>query len=129
VTNLRLYIADDFNTVAVTAPAGSGLPDPHYPPCSLFAPEKRYGAENNPYRLEISGQVGSLAGDSGATGESVHLLDMKTAAETDLDHDKVDVNLSPITHPAALPPITMMNWLVLVEERRREFYAVGETQP
>ncbi|MEP4078714.1 hypothetical protein [Haloferula sp.] len=129
VTNLRLYIADDFNNVAVAAPAGSGIPDPFYPPCSLFAPEKRYGAENNPFRLKISGQVGSLAGDGGTAGQSVHLLDMKNASENDVAHDKVEVNLSPITHPAALPPITMMNWLVVLEERRREFYSVSGNQP
>jgi hypothetical protein len=46
-----------------------------------------------------------------------------------MEHDKVDVNLSPITHPAALPPITLMNWLVVVEERRAEFYTVNGAQP
>ena len=129
VSNLRLYIADDFNTTAVAAPVGSGLPSPFYPPSSLFAPEKRYGAENNPFRLKLSGQVGSLAGDSGENGQSVHLLDMKNSVENEIDHDKVEINLSPITHPAALPPISMMNWLVVVEERRQEFYSVTQTQP
>jgi len=125
VTNLRLYIADDFNTVAVAPPAESGIPSPFYPPCSLFAPEKRYGGETNPFRLKISGQMGSLAGDRGASGQSVHLLDMVDASEADMAHDKVEVNLAPILHPAALPPITMMNWLVVVEERRAEFYAAS----
>ncbi|MGB6222682.1 hypothetical protein [Haloferula sp.] len=129
VTNLRLYIADDFNTTAVSAPLGSGLPDPFYPPCSLFAPEKRYGAENNPFRLKISGQMGSLAGDAGTNGQSVHLLDMKNGSNNELEHDKVEVNLSPITHPGALPPVSMMNWLVVVEERRKEFYSVTQSQP
>ncbi|MEM1086074.1 MAG: hypothetical protein AAGI48_18330 [Verrucomicrobiota bacterium] len=125
VTNLRLYIADDFNTTAVSPPAGSGLPSPYYPPCSLFAPEKRYGGEVNPFRLKITGQMGSLAGDGGTGGQSVHLLDMVNASEDEVEHDKVEVNLSPITHPAALPPVTMMNWLVVVEERRREFYSAS----
>ncbi|MFM2243164.1 MAG: hypothetical protein RLZ97_2019, partial [Verrucomicrobiota bacterium] len=40
----------------------------------------------------------------------------------DVDHDQIEVNLAPIKHPAALPPITMMNWLVVLEERRREYY-------
>lgn len=125
VTNLRLYIADDFNTVAVAAPVGSGIPSPYYPPCSLFAPEKRYGGETNPFRLKITGQMGSLAGDEGVGGQSVHLLDMVDASEEDVEHDKVEVNLAPITHPAALPPVSMMNWLVVVEERRAEFYSVS----
>jgi hypothetical protein len=125
VTNLRLYIADDFNTTTVAPPLDSGIPAPYFPPCSLFAPEKRYGGETNPFRLKITGQMGSLAGDGGADGQSVHLLDMVNASETDVAHDKVEVNLAPITHPAALPPVTMMNWLVVVEERRREFYTVN----
>jgi hypothetical protein len=29
------------------------------------------------------------------------------------------MNLRPITHPAELPPITMMNWLVVLEEKRK----------
>ena len=53
------------------------------------------------------------------------LLDMVDASEADMAHDKVEVNLAPILHPAALPPITMMNWLVVVEERRAEFYAAS----
>ncbi len=122
VTNLRLYIADDFNTVSVAPPETSGLPSPYYPPCSLFAPEKRYGAEADPYHLTISGQVGSLAGEEGEGGKRVHLLDLKNASEDDVAHDQVSVNLSQIRHPAALPPITMMNWLILVEERRAELY-------
>ncbi|MEP4078711.1 hypothetical protein [Haloferula sp.] len=125
VSNLRLYIADDFNTIAVAPPVDSGIPSPYFPPCSLFAPEKRYGGEVDPFRLKITGQMGSLAGDAGTGGQSVHLLDMVNASEDDVEHDKVEVNLAPITHPAALPPITMMNWLVVVEERRREFYTVS----
>lgn len=121
VTNLRLYIADDFNTTAMTPPAGSGLPSPFYPPCSLFAPEKRYGAEVDPFKLNISGQLGSLAG-GGTGGSEVHLLDLKTSSNADVAHDDVVVNLAAIAHPAALPPITMMNWLIVIEERHRALY-------
>ncbi len=43
VTNLRLHIGDDFNTVSATPPSGYIPPagSTYYPPCSLFAPEKR----------------------------------------------------------------------------------------
>lgn len=122
VTNLRLYIADDFNMIETTVPADSGIVGPFYPPCSLFAPEKRYGAEVDPHRLKLSGQLGSLAGDADSGSNSVHLLDLKTAWNQEVAHDQVEVNLSPITHPAALPPVTMMNWLVVLEERRMEMY-------
>jgi hypothetical protein len=121
VTNLRLYIADDFNVVETTPPLDSGIPGPFYPPSSLFAPEKRYGAEITPNHLHIGGQLGNLAGDTGADGAKVHLLDMKSANGLDLAHDRVNVNLTQIRHPAALPPITMMNWLIVVEERRAAF--------
>jgi hypothetical protein len=34
---------------------------------------------------------------------------------------KIKINLSAIQHPAELPPVVMMNWLVIVEEERKEF--------
>lgn len=125
VTNLRLYIGDNFNTVDVPPPAGSGITSTYYPPCSLFAPEKRYGADVNPLAVKISGQMGSMAGDTGAQGKSVKLLDVRAASEEEINHDNIEVNLRPITHPAALPPVTMMNWLVVIEERKNAFYVEG----
>ncbi|WP_193214648.1 hypothetical protein [Luteolibacter marinus] len=121
VTNLRLYIGDDFNVVPAVAPAG--LSSPFYPPASLFAPEKRYGTEFDPYKVEVAGQIGHLKGDDGTAANPVHLLDFKMASETDAAAGNIDVNLRPITHPAELPPITMMNWLIVVEERRKMFYS------
>ncbi len=123
VTNLRLYIGDDFNVVSTTPPAGSGLPAPFYPPASLFAPEKRYGADFDPYKVEVAGQLGHLKGDDGSGINPVHLLDFKMASETNAAAANIDVNLRPITHPAELPPVTMMNWLVVIEERRKMFYS------
>lgn len=125
VTNLRLYIADDFNVVSMTPP--TGLPSPFYPPASLFAPEKRYGGDYDPYKVDLVGQMGHLGGDSGSTGTPVRLLDVKMGSETMAAADKVNVNLKPITHPDELPPITMMNWLVTIEERRKAFYNADGT--
>lgn len=125
VTNLRLYIGDDFNVVATTPPAGSGLPSPFYPPASLFAPEQRYGTELDPFRVQISGQLGHLGGESDSAAEPVHLLDFKMSSEQTAAAANIDVNLRPITHPAELPPVTMMNWLVTVEERRKAFYTAN----
>ncbi len=127
VTNLRLYIADDFNVVSTTPPTGSGLPSPFYPPASLFAPEKRYGGDYDPYKVDLVGQMGHLGGDSGSTGTPVRLLDVKMGSETMAAADKVNVNLKPITHPDELPPITMINWLVTIEERRKAFYNADGT--
>ncbi len=119
VTNLRTYIGDDFNVVPGTPPAGYAPSDTYYPPCSLFAPEKRFGVDIDPYAVQVSGQVGSLASDSQA--EAVRPLDSKSASGVDYGSDRITVNLRPIPHPAELPPITMMNWLVVLQEVRNEF--------
>jgi hypothetical protein len=121
VTNLRLYIGDDFNVVSTTPPA-TGLPSPFYPPASLFAPEKRYGTDFDPFKVQIAGQIGNLKGDDGSGQNPVHVLDLKMASESPAEAANIDVNLRPITHPAELPPITMTNWLVVIEERRKMFY-------
>lgn len=117
VTNLRLYIADDFNIKATTPP--TGITGTFYPPASLFAPERRFGSADEPWKVEHSGSVGSLAGnDQSSTSSSVYLLDLKTGGGNMMASDKISVNLKPVTHPGALPPITAMNWLIVLEEKR-----------
>ncbi len=134
VTNLRLYIGDDFNIVATTPPLGytpavtaSNPTGRYFPPCSLFTPEKRYGVDADPLAVVVGGQIGSLAkvdkvNTTDADAPMVRPLDSKALSGAALAADRITVNLSQIRHPAELPPITMMNWLVLLEERRREFY-------
>ncbi len=125
VTNLRLYIADDFNVTATTPPTGSGLSSPFYPPASLFSPERRYGADVDPYAVKLGGQIANLSADTATT--PVRILDLKKGSSNAVSPDQITVNLAPITHPAALPPINMMNWLVVLEERRRELYGEGQS--
>lgn len=122
VTNLRLHIGDDFNVVPITPPAGYTPPGgkPFYPPCSLFTPEKRYGVEIDPYAVDIIGQVGSAAAESIAV--PIRPLDATGVSGNRMAAKNIRINLSPITHPAELPPVTMMNWLILIEEKRKEFY-------
>jgi len=121
VTNLRLHIGDDFNVVSTTPPAGYTPPGgrPFYPPSSLFAPQKRYGVDLDPFAIELSGQIGSVASDSATN--PVRPLDSTAVSGTALTSGRIKVNLSPISHPAELPPISMMNWLILIEEKRKEF--------
>ncbi|MDP4625226.1 MAG: hypothetical protein NWT08_08825 [Akkermansiaceae bacterium] len=120
VTNLRLYIGDDFNIVETTPPAGyTPASGKYYPPCSLFAPEKRYGVDYDPYSVEVSGQLGSVAAEDAAN--PVRPLDAMMVSGGSMDTTKMKVNLSAINHPAELPPITMMNWLMVIEELRNEF--------
>lgn len=120
VTNLRLYIGDDFNVVPGTPPTGYTPAGTYYPPCSLFAPEKRYGVDVDPFSVVLGGQIGSLASDTVTT--AIRPLDSKNMSGTAIAGSQITVNLRPIVHPAELPPITMMNWLVVLEERRKEFY-------
>jgi len=120
VTNLRLYVGDDFNVVTTTPPTGYTPPGAYYPPSSLFAPEKRFGSDMDPYGVNFSGQIGSLVSESASV--PVRPLDTKTMSGAAMTASQIHVNLSPITHPANLPPIFMMNWLLLLEERRGEFY-------
>jgi hypothetical protein len=119
VTNLRTYIGSDFNTVPATPPAGYNPAGAFYPPCSLFTPEKRYGVDVDPFAVSVGGQLGSLASETAAN--PVRPLDSKSMSGAAIGADRITVNLKPITHPAELPPITMMNWLVVLEERRKEF--------
>jgi hypothetical protein len=130
VTNLRLFMGDHFNKVTTTPPAGytpavtpSNLTGSFYPPCSLFTPEKRYGTDIDPLSVRLHGQLGSVAKvdkikNSDADVAIIRPLESKTAGGNALAANKIDVNLSQIRHPAELPPITMMNWLVLLEEVR-----------
>jgi hypothetical protein len=120
VTNLRTYIGDDVNLEPFTA----GGTD--YPPISLFMPEKRFGVDVDPYSVKMKGQIGSLAKLDKVVGTdadptNVRPLDSKNLSGNAIASGRIEVNLRPITHPRDLPPITMMNWLVLLEERRKEF--------
>ena len=124
VTNLRLFVGDDFNIVPTTPRTGYTpevtLSNPegfYYPPCSLFSPEKRFGVEVDAPWVSLKGQIGSLASDT--VTNPVHPLDAKNMSGNAMTGSQIKVNLSQIRDPSELPPITMMNWLVLLEERRR----------
>jgi len=118
VTNLRTYIGSDFNITPATPPAGYIPSEEYYPPVSLFAPEKRFGIDVDPYSIDVYGQIGSLAKDDGTM---IRPLDSKAGSGARFGSNRIRVNLKPIAHPAELPPITMMNWLITVEEVRSEF--------
>ncbi len=120
VTNLRLYLGDDFNVVSTSPPSGYSPAGLYYPPCSLFVPETRYGVEVDPFGVSISGQVGSLASESNTN--PVRPLDTKMLSGNSVADNRIHANLRAITHPADLPPVFMMNWLVVLEERKREYY-------
>lgn len=133
VTNLRLFVGDNINTVPVApvdVPAG-WIPNPtpgnplglFYPPVSFFAPEKRWGAVGIPSTIGLNGQIGSLAKvdrvvDTEADAPVIHPLDSIAVGGGAIAAGAMSVDLRKISHPAGVPPITMMNWLVLLEEVR-----------
>lgn len=116
VTNLRLYIAEDFNIVEGTAPNNSGLDgsEPFYPPVSLFSPEKRWGADVNAKTIDFAGTVQSL-NTTGTDAAPVNPLDFKTGTGQSMSSGDLSADLNLIRSPAELPPIHMMNWLITVE--------------
>lgn len=112
VTNFRTYIVEDVNNVTTTVPADSGLVAPFYPPFSLYCPEKRFGLDGANTSIEMTGSVGSLNTSSSAIG----VLDFKLGGTDAVVASKIQATLKPITHPAALPPVNMMNWLVVIQK-------------
>jgi hypothetical protein len=118
VTNLRLYYGDDFNVTPGTAP--TGYVGTYYPPCSIFAAEKRYGVDVDPFAVDLNGQIGSLIAEDAANPSRP--LDAKYGSGGNMPSSRIRANLHQFTHPADLPPICMMNWLVLLEERKSSYY-------
>ncbi|NNC89850.1 MAG: hypothetical protein HKN82_15440 [Akkermansiaceae bacterium] len=110
VSPMRLYIADDVNVV----PSGvDGSGNPIYPPISLFAPEKRFGVQRDSVNIDFEGQLNYLGKDSSAP---IRPLDLKSGVDETVVPDKIRANLFTINSASQLPPITQMNWLVVIEE-------------
>lgn len=126
VTNLLLEISDNFNTQTIAPPVGYVPPvgQPYYPPSSLFAPQKRWGQGGvDPVTLKLRGQIGAVSSNN--QGTAAHIIGETGTTGTRIATNGLTFDLSPITHPGTLPPITMMNWLVTIEEKRAEFNAVA----
>lgn len=116
VSRYRVYIADTLNNVSIPAPPNSGLPagHAHYPPLSIFAPEKRFGESLTVmHPVEMTGQLNSLK--TGAN-DTVSPLELMGGSDQRIAANNIDANLISLRSPAELPPIHMMNWLVTIEE-------------
>lgn len=115
VTNMRLIFTDDVNITPMTTPPGITLPagEDFHPPVSFFAPEKRYGDSGIALKIDIDGQLGSLAKGN---AEPIRIADLKTGYADQVIPENIVANLKTIDHPAALPPINMMNWMVVIRE-------------
>ncbi|MFK7910274.1 MAG: hypothetical protein AB8F34_06685 [Akkermansiaceae bacterium] len=115
VSNMRLIIADDLNITPAPTPDGMVLPagEEFHPPLSLFAPEKRYGDSGIALKIDIQGQLGSLAKNNTTP---VRIADLKSGVSDEVIPGNITAALKQINHPAELPPINMMNWMVVIRE-------------
>jgi hypothetical protein len=117
VTPHRVYVGDDLNDIAVTAPPEGWLspdtpPAEYYPPLSIFSAEMRIGTTGFVRPFEHHGQVTTLSTDGGAW----HPLDLKSGSDDAVHGADIAAELTALTSPAELPPVHQMNWLVTVEE-------------
>jgi len=124
VAPFRVYIGGDLNMRWLeTVPAGSGLPEGErfYPPVSLFAAEVRFGT--NAYETSadapegddppvVEGQINNLSLNGAAPWRPLDL----TSGNALTRRDDVRADLKSLRVPAEVPPIHLMNWLVVVEE-------------
>ena len=114
VTNLRLIFAENVNMEKLTSGPLSG----EYPPLSSFSPEKVFGDASYSAPVTIEGQMGSVSKKSDTNGQDVALdiTDIKSgSANTPNSANKI--TLRGITNPSLLPPINMMNWMVVIKEK------------
>jgi hypothetical protein len=139
VTNMNLNIPELFNTVpfpAANLPPGyapavtaSNALGQYFTPCSIFAPSCKYGTVGELLPgVVFGGQRNSLKADNGLDVAANRVnplkavdLNMVAAGQAQMPAANLTHNLRKIIHPVELPPVNMMNWMVLLEEKRREF--------
>lgn len=109
VSNLKTYFETHLNNVETAPPAGFTPTGPYYIPVSIFAPEIRYGTGTNA-RIDIQGRVGSLARGN---ANGINVLDLKKG-DGAVDTTTIQAQLEAITHPCQIPPVNIMNWLIVV---------------
>lgn len=114
VTNLRFYLADDANQVAIAQPLNAGLPvgEAFYPPFSVSAPEYRVGTTAGARPFDIQGQIASVQNSN----DTFNPLDFKSGGTDAVDSGGITADLKQIISPAQLPPVINMNWLLTIEE-------------
>lgn len=115
VVNQMLLLDEDINVGsnfgAVPAPT-------HYPyvsqPLSLYAPLARYGnSSNGTLKIEVVGALGSMAEKD--KNDAVNIGDLKVLGE-ETNAAGIKATLKSITNLSELPPVNMMNWMIVIQE-------------
>ena len=110
MTPFRTYLVNDVNIV----PRGLDAQGQEvFPPISLFTPEKRFGIRDQPMNITLKGQVNHVGKDS---DQNARPLDLRSGANDEVLAGKIKAELYSITEPEQLPPISQMNWLVVIEQ-------------
>ena len=110
VTPFRTYLVNDVNIVPKdTDSQGRDV----FPPISLFTPEKRFGIRDQPMNITLKGQVNHVGKGS---DQNARPLDLRSGANDEVLAGKIKADLYSITTPEQLPPISQMNWLVVIEQ-------------
>jgi len=114
VTNLRLILAENVNMKELSTGPLSG----EFPPLSLFSPEKVFGDSSYSVPVTIKGQMGTITKKSDVNGLDVafDITDIKSGSSSSPNAENV-ITLKGITNPSLLPPINMMNWMVVIKEK------------
>ncbi len=115
ITPLRVYFADDLNSVEVL-PTPPGETAPFFNPVSVSAPEKRFGVQNVSPAVNLGGRVAFLPQNTPpSSGTVINPLDIRDGATNNVKTN-IQANLTGITKLSELPPISPMNWLTVIEE-------------
>ncbi|MEE2622695.1 MAG: hypothetical protein VYA46_00620, partial [Verrucomicrobiota bacterium] len=110
VTPFRMYLVNDVN---ITASRIDEDGKKIFPPISLFTPEKRFGIRDQVMNIALKGQINHAGKDRSS---AVRPLDLRSGADDEVSTNKIEADLYSITDPDQLPPITQMNWLVVIEQ-------------
>jgi hypothetical protein len=63
--------------------------------------------------IALKGQINHAGKDRSS---AVRPLDLRSGADDEVSTNKIEADLYSITDPDQLPPITQMNWLVVIEQ-------------
>ena len=85
-----------------------------YPPLSIFSPEKIFGDTSYSAEITIKGQLSSLSEDS---TEASSVMDIYSGKKGQINSQNNTIHLKAITDPKKLPPINLMNWMIVIKEK------------
>lgn len=110
VANQRLILDGDINIALVEG-------ENYSPPLSMYAPEKRFGNGDGSgtLKIELEGSMGSLAENTNKNN-AVEIADLIVNGESSARGADISATLKAITKLEELPPINMMNWMIIVRE-------------